>query len=85
MTPLESRIARARKTLADHPTLMLDIPHPDPRQALSGKKLRSKVTWLLDRAGRSGQTRACRWVEEALQRLQEPDMLRRHPSVARKP
>jgi hypothetical protein len=85
MTALDDRVARALATLKEHPTLMLDVPHPDPRQAASGKKLRSKVTWLLQHAGRSGRTRACRWTEEALRRRREPDMLRGHPSVAGKP
>lgn len=83
-TALDARVARAHAALQAHPDLMLDIPHPDPRQAASGKKLRSKVTWLLGHAGRSGRTRACRWVEEALRRREQPDLLRRHPRGAKK-
>ena len=85
MTPLDDRVARAHATLKAHPAPLLDVPHPDPRQAASGKKLRSKVVWLLQHAGRSGRTRACRWVEEGLRRIQQPDMLRRHPSPAERP
>lgn len=85
MSALDERVARTLAILKNYPNLMLDIPHPDPRQAMSGKKLRSKVTWLLEHAGRSGRTRACRWTEEALRRYQEPAMRLRHSPIAEKP
>ncbi len=75
MTPFELRIQKANATLKAHPTLLLDLPHPDRRRAADGFKARSKAVWLLEHAGAAGRTRACKMIEEALRRRQEPDML----------
>ena len=80
---LAAREARAWATLQDHPDLLLDVPHPDRRQALEGRKIRAYCVWLLSNAGVSGRTRACKWIEAALRRRQQPDLLRAQGLVAK--
>lgn len=81
---LEARVARAQAALATYPDLLLDMPHPDRRRAADGYKLRGKVMWLFRHAGAAGRTQACKWVEEAVRRRQEPALRLGHPSVAKR-
>ncbi len=74
MTIVDDRLARARANLKRYPTLLLDRPHPEPTRARAGQKMRSKVVWLLDHAGVAGKTRACKEIEAAVRRLEEPRM-----------
>ncbi|MEI6282071.1 MAG: hypothetical protein WCP82_05055 [Alphaproteobacteria bacterium] len=74
MSAVDDRLARARENLKRYPTLLLDRPHPDPERAAAGHKMRSKVSWLLEHAGVAGKTRACLKIEEAVRRIQEPQL-----------
>lgn len=79
MTVVDDRLTRARASLKRYPTLLLDRPHPDPERAARGQKMRGKVVWLLEHAGVSGKTKACKKIEAAVRAIEEPRLPMERP------
>ena len=71
---LEQRVSRAWMALNRHPTMMTRTPHPNPDMRRQGRSFRSYVVYLLRSAGNAGQTRACKYIEEAARRLEQPQL-----------
>ena len=78
------RQAAAVDALKRYPALLLDVPHPQRVQAMRGYKARTYVAWLLEHAGASGKTRACKMIEAAVRRVEEPRLpIRKTQEIAR--
>lgn len=60
---LKVRRERARVILAAHPDAFTDVQHPTPSFARQGLTLRAYWEWMLDKAGVSGMTMACKQIE----------------------
>ncbi len=72
MSPLELRIVRAKLALDKYPKLLADKPHPSPDFAHRGLTARIYWRWMLDHGGKASNTRACKAIEDAVAKLQEP-------------
>lgn len=78
-----TRQAAAVEALKRYPALLLDMPHPDKNRASRGYKMRTFASWLLEHGGASGRTRACKMIEAAVRRLEEPKLSLRPKELAR--
>ena len=63
----DARIERARETLEDKgvQAKLAGKPHPNPHRAGKGDSLLDYVEWLIVHGGRTGQTKAARYIEGA--------------------